>query len=352
MRRIALIAGAAALAVSMPVLAEKGGKGGGNGRGQAAQVHGGGHGGGKGAARAPKAQRQMARQNARTERRAMREARPMRAARAEQRAVGRQAERVRVRGNERRAARVERVRAVPDRFDRGRFERDRIVRDRMVRERIVRDGFDEVRPTYAGYGPNCPPGLARKGNGCLPPGQAKKMFRMGDRLQSGLFGATALPVAYRAFYADTPDYRYSYDENGYIYRVDNDSDLVSGLIPLLGGGFAVGQPLPVGYDVYNVPLQYRDVWQDSDDAYYRYGDNAIYQVDPQSGMIESIVALLAGDLNVGQALPTGYDVYNLPVDYRDDYYDTDDTLYRYADGNIYQVDAQSRIIEAIVAMLV
>jgi hypothetical protein len=359
MRRIAVIAGAAALAVSMPALAEKGGKGGGqaggqNGRGQAAQVHGGGHGGGKAAQAAPRVQRQAARQAARAERREVRQARPARAersvrparveqrARAEQRAVVRQNERgwARIRGDDRRddrrEMRVERVRIVPDRFD-----GDRLGRDRYD---------DGVR--YVGYGRSCPPGLAKKGNGCLPPGQARKLYRVGDRFDTGLFGLATVPLAYQAFYPDTSYYRYSYDDSGYIYRVDSRTNMVSGLIPLLGGGFAVGQPMPLGYDVYNVPLQYRDTWYDSDDAYYRYGDNAIYQVDPQTGMIESIVALLAGDLNVGQTLPIGYDAYNLPVDYRDDYYDSDDTLYRYADGNIYQVDAQSRMIEAIVAMLV
>jgi Ni/Co efflux regulator RcnB len=28
----------------------------------------------------------------------------------------------------------------------------------------------------------CPPGLARKGNGCLPPGQANKAYRIGQPL--------------------------------------------------------------------------------------------------------------------------------------------------------------------------
>ena len=69
-------------------------------------------------------------------------------------------------------------------------------------------------------------------------------------------------------------------------------------------------------------------------------------------MIDGIVALLAGDLNVGQRLPVGYDAYNVPLDYRDQYYDNDDYLYRYGDGNIYQVDAKTQIIQAIVEMLV
>lgn len=31
---------------------------------------------------------------------------------------------------------------------------------------------------------NCPPGLAKKNNGCLPPGQAKKRYAVGQRLPS------------------------------------------------------------------------------------------------------------------------------------------------------------------------
>lgn len=32
----------------------------------------------------------------------------------------------------------------------------------------------------------CPPGLAKKNNGCLPPGQAKKMWRIGQPLPPGV----------------------------------------------------------------------------------------------------------------------------------------------------------------------
>jgi hypothetical protein len=161
-----------------------------------------------------------------------------------------------------------------------------------------------------------------------------------------------VPGRYSAFYQDTPDQYYRYADDGYIYRVDSGSNLISGLVPLLGGGFGVGQPLPAGYDAYNVPMQYRDTWSDTDEDHYRYGDDAIYRVDAKSGIIESIVALLGGGLNVGEALPSGYDAYNLPMEYRDDYQDSDENMYRYADGNIYQVDTKTQIIEAIVQMLV
>jgi len=33
---------------------------------------------------------------------------------------------------------------------------------------------------------NCPPGLAKKGNGCLPPGQAKKRYVVGRTLPASV----------------------------------------------------------------------------------------------------------------------------------------------------------------------
>jgi hypothetical protein len=341
MRKLFLIAGAAALAASMPAIAEKGGKGGGNGggKGGAAQSQGGG--GGKpqkmgGGGKAPKAERQAFRgggdrQVARgggkppkAERQAFRASKPAKAERQLARGGSRNT------GAERTYLRTQEAR-----------------RSDLIDPRSYRDGDRRT----ASYGGDCPPGLAKKNNGCMAPGQAKKSFGLGDRVQQAWFGGYNVPAQYSAFYQDTPDSYYRYGDEGYIYRVDSQTDLVSGLVPLLGGGFSVGQPLPAGYDVYNVPYQYRDDYYDTDESYYRYGDDAIYEVDPQSGVIESIVALLAGDMNVGQALPSGYDAYNVPLDYRDEYQDTDESMYRYADGNIYQVDTKTQIIQAIVEML-
>jgi hypothetical protein len=160
-----------------------------------------------------------------------------------------------------------------------------------------------------------------------------------------------VPFRYRRVYYDTPDHYYRYDD-GYIYRVSAGSNLIADVIPLLGGGFAVGQLMPVGYDVYNVPYQYRDYYYDTPDAYYRYGDGGIYQVDPMTGMIQAIVALLAGDLNIGQPLPLGYSAYNLPLAYRDQYYDNGDYLYRYNDGNIYRASARTRVVDRVIPVLI
>ena len=57
---------------------------------------------------------------------------------------------------------------------------------------------DRDRSTIQGYyrtqylAGNCPPGLAKKGNGCLPPGQAKKVWTLGQPLPAGIVYA-ALP---------------------------------------------------------------------------------------------------------------------------------------------------------------
>lgn len=335
MRNLILLAGTAALALAAPVAAEKGGKGGGQGQGggKPAKVeHGGGHGG-------KPARAEQGGGHGRGH--AMRAAKPQK--------VERRAERRAVRAE--RPARIERQALREDRRD---LRRENRRDDRFVRRAF--DRRDDVRivgePRFVGYGRGgCPPGLAKKGNGCLPPGQAKKIFARGQRLDRAWFDGNRVPAAYSSLYYDSPQYYYRYDDDGYIYRADRGSDLISAIIPLFGGGFGIGQPLPAGYDVYNVPMQYRDTWYDNDDHLYRYGDNAIYRVDQDSGMIDGIVALLGGDLNVGQPLPAGYDAYNVPLDYRDRYYDNDEYLYRYGDGNIYQVDAKTQIIQAIVEML-
>ena len=41
---------------------------------------------------------------------------------------------------------------------------------------------------------NCPPGLAKKNNGCLPPGQAKKMWAIGQPLPAGVYYEVLPPM--------------------------------------------------------------------------------------------------------------------------------------------------------------
>ena len=61
---------------------------------------------------------------------------------------------------------------------------------------------------------------------------------------------------------------------------------------LTGDDFTIGEPMPSGYDVYNVPYPYRDRYNDSDDAWYRYSDGYVYQIDPQTQLISAAIDLL------------------------------------------------------------
>lgn len=221
-------------------------------------------------------------------------------------------------------------------------------RDDVVR--VVQRDFDDDFRQGRGLRGGCPPGLDKKDNGCLPPGQAKKY--LGARIQSS-FANSLVPYQYRRWYRD--DDRHFYRSgDGFLYRVSRSNNLVDGIIPLFGGGgyYAMGDQWPDTYDFYNVPHQYRSYYADGGDYHYRYGDGAIYRVNTGSGVVDAIVALLAGDLGVGSRLPTGYDAYNVPSSYRDRYYDTADNWYRYNDGYIYQVDPKTRLISAVIDAIV
>ena len=74
-----------------------------------------------------------------------------------------------------------------------------------------------------GYGVGgCPPGLAKKAPKCVPPGQHKKLFALGQQVPSGYNGFTpygALPYDLRNQYGLSDDYRYIYRDNQ-LYQVD------------------------------------------------------------------------------------------------------------------------------------
>ncbi|MGZ8282953.1 MAG: hypothetical protein ACXWUN_08400 [Allosphingosinicella sp.] len=167
-----------------------------------------------------------------------------------------------------------------------------------------------------------------------------------------------VPQRYRYRFIDGDRYFYRYGNDGAVYRFNRGTNLVSSVIPLTSSGLAFGEPLPLGYEVYNLPLAYRPFYPDTADQLYRYDDNAIYRVNSDNMLVEGIAALLTsgagglGGLGIGDMLPSGYDAYNVPLDYRDTYHDTDESMYRYADGSIYEVDPQTRLIESVISLLV
>ena len=89
-----------------------------------------------------------------------------------------------------------------------------------------------------GYGVGgCPPGLAKKHNGCLPPGQAKKLYNVGQRFRLGYGGLNPyaynqIPYDLRRQYGLSPYGNYYYG-NGYLYRVDPRTMLVQQVINAL-----------------------------------------------------------------------------------------------------------------------
>ena len=86
--------------------------------------------------------------------------------------------------------------------------------------------------TYAYRAEGCPPGLAKKHNGCMPPGQAKKLYRTGQRWP-GNYGYSwnynQIPYDLRNRYGFDPDDRYYYGD-GYLYQVDPTTMLISQVV--------------------------------------------------------------------------------------------------------------------------
>ena len=366
MRKLMLLAGVAALSVSMPALAKDPDRGRGGGRGHAAESHQ--KGGGDRRAERARGRNQHARGerrgrgDARAERRLNRQERRVEQAIQQERRQVRQARRHDDRRLERRAERRD---LVERRVREARREDRRDWRRWSERRLVLRDRFDDDffrwrdRPgrRLAVRRDGCPPGLARQNRFCMPPGQLRKARFIGRSLPISSWSYN-VPARYRYRFLDDDDWFYRYDNAGYVYRFDRGSSLVNAIFPLYGSDLIIGEPLPLGYEVYNVPIAYRTFYPDTSDYAYRYDDGAIYRVDSDTMLVEGIVALLTGGsgglggLGVGDPLPVGYDAYNVPYAYRDRYSDRPDAWYRYADGSIYQVDPETRLIEAVVSLLV
>ena len=301
-----------------------------------------------------------------------------------------------------------------EQFRDNRFERAEsiVARDRVNQFRVNDDyAARYYNANRRGLIDGCPPGLWAKGNGCMPPGQARRLLGAPLATVAGYNAVNALPRSWGYLYPDTPDYYYRYGDGymyqvarrtnvieslfplmaggylpgqylpasymssyvpnyygfnsfypdygnicnrygyGVVYQVDCYTGVVYDVIPLYAGGYGVGQMLPASYAYYNVPYQYRAMYYDTPDYNYWYAPGAIYQYDPGTSMITSVAALLSPGFSVGQPLPMGYDVYNVPYAYRDTYYDTPNAWYRYNNGYIYQVDPATQLVTAIVASL-
>jgi hypothetical protein len=181
----------------------------------------------------------------------------------------------------------------------------------------------------------CPPGLAKKANGCLPPGQAKDRYR---GFEPGFFNLNAAQGA-RYFYQD-----------GYLLQYG--PERLAGFLPLLGGALGIGNIWPASYAPAPLPDYYSEFFQLGDQARYRFADNVIYRINPQTAAITSVAGLLTGNaFDIGSPMPRGYDVYNVPFDQRSQYADSAQTRYRYADGYIYQIDPTTALVTSAIALV-
>ena len=107
------------------------------------------------------------------------------------------------------------------------------VRGKSARGVIVSDRYGRLYALDARG--SCPPGLAKKGNGCMPPGQAKKMYNVGDRYRRNFgttWGYNQIPDYLRNQYDFDRDDRYYYNQ-GYLYQVDPQTMLVQQVVSAL-----------------------------------------------------------------------------------------------------------------------
>ena len=214
---------------------------------------------------------------------------------------------------------------------------ERFDRDRM---RSLENGRYVWRePSFQG----CPPGLAKKNNGCLPPGQARKLSALNDPQSRWL--------RYASWFSGDRSADWRLDQR-YAYRVDPVTGLARSIVPLLGGALSGGNAWPQSFTNYQVSPYYQRYYGSGGNDDFRYADGAIFRVDPETQMIGSIAGLLTGDnWNVGSPAPRGYDLYNVPYGYRDQYADSGSQSYRYNDGYVYEIDPTTQIVRKIIEMV-
>ena len=82
--------------------------------------------------------------------------------------------------------------------------------------------------------------------------------------------------------------------SGGLRRLGSDGR-VGGFIPLLGGALGIGNAWPSFYEPVRLPGYYESYYDLGPYNSYRYADDVIYRVDPDTSAITSIAALLTGD---------------------------------------------------------
>ncbi len=168
------------------------------------------------------------------------------------------------------------------------------------------DRYGDARP--------CPPGLAKKNNGCLPPGQVGR----GDDRYDDRGGRREV------------DSRYDRNNDGWDDR-DGNRD---------------GR-----WDVDSRYDGNRDGYDDRDhDRDGRWDDDQGHQQTNNGGIVGQIIDRVTGNnsLRVGQRASAN--LGGVPSAYRGQYRDSDNVYYRSDGRNIYQIDARTQTVVRVYAM--
>ena len=83
-----------------------------------------------------------------------------------------------------------------------------------------------------GYGGTCPPGLSKHSGHCMPHGQFKKLYGVGQRYPANygnLWSYNQIPLDLRNQYAFGQNQRYYYGD-GYLYQVDPRTMLIQRVV--------------------------------------------------------------------------------------------------------------------------
>ncbi len=94
----------------------------------------------------------------------------------------------------------------------------------------ILDNDERLARKYGGA--ICPPGLAKKTPACTPPGQAGRLFRVGQRVPVQYRYVTPyldIPEVFRDEYDLNPNYRYIY-RNNLIYVIDPTTNLITNIL--------------------------------------------------------------------------------------------------------------------------
>jgi hypothetical protein len=165
------------------------------------------------------------------------------------------------------------------------------------------------------YDRDCPPGLEKRNNGCVPPGQAGRDDRNDRWGDNDRYRDTQMIDRNRDGYDDRDlnrdrrvddrewqiaegrydnDDRYGNNDRDYDDRYQTPAPQRGGIGGLIdsvlgGGGLRVGQR--VSGNLGAVPYEYRNQYRDGNGVYYRSDNRAIYQIDARTDTVVRIYSL-------------------------------------------------------------